>query len=65
MKIHFIFKSLVGGSEKSQEDKFGIIVSADDPELLDKLNHGADEGQTSTQCSSLTLMLFHLEFHHF
>ncbi|XP_073667956.1 dynein heavy chain domain-containing protein 1 [Paramisgurnus dabryanus] len=33
-----------GGSEKSYEDTFGIIVSADDPELLDKLNHGADEG---------------------
>ncbi|XP_073732029.1 dynein heavy chain domain-containing protein 1 [Misgurnus anguillicaudatus] len=42
-----------GGSEKNHEDKFGIIVSADDPELLDKLNHGADEG--------LSVLVTHIE----
>ncbi|XP_026076980.1 dynein heavy chain domain-containing protein 1 [Carassius auratus] len=31
--------------EKAHEgDRYGIIVSADDPQLFDKLNHGAKEG---------------------
>ncbi|XP_042622934.1 dynein heavy chain domain-containing protein 1 isoform X2 [Cyprinus carpio] len=31
--------------EKAHEgDKYGLIVSADDPQLFDKLNHGAKEG---------------------
>ncbi|KAI7795482.1 putative dynein heavy chain domain-containing protein 1, partial [Triplophysa rosa] len=34
-----------GGKEEChREDKYGLVVSADDPELLDKLNHGAEEG---------------------
>ncbi|XP_067287609.1 dynein heavy chain domain-containing protein 1 [Pseudorasbora parva] len=35
------------------QDKYGLIVSADDPELLDKLNHGAKEG--------LRVLVMHIE----
>ncbi|XP_021335614.3 dynein heavy chain domain-containing protein 1 isoform X2 [Danio rerio] len=33
-----------GQSKSHAEAKYGLTVSSDDPELLDKLNHGAKEG---------------------
>ncbi|XP_058646980.1 dynein heavy chain domain-containing protein 1 isoform X2 [Onychostoma macrolepis] len=36
-----------------EEDKYGLKVTADDPQLLDKLNHGAKEG--------LRVLVMHIE----
>ncbi|KAA0707857.1 Dynein heavy chain 6, axonemal [Triplophysa tibetana] len=33
-----------GKEEYHREEKYGLVVSADDPALLDKLNHAAEEG---------------------
>lgn len=43
--VRFVTGQVTRCEEKAHEgDKYGLIVSADDPQLFDKLNHGAKEG---------------------